>query len=123
VSTNDAATLIKQATELGASLQVQEGRLKWKAPSPLPADLVEAMRQHKQQIISLLQTKPGPSSATDSGAQVAIDSIAEALTDLRPYLPRALRQLPDQQLLALVNWAILVAWSKMLEKPGDSQTR
>lgn len=40
------------------------------------------------------------------------------LEELRPYLPPVLRSLPDDKLLALVDWAIICAWQRTIEKAG-----
>ncbi|MBI2855090.1 MAG: hypothetical protein HYX87_09270 [Chloroflexi bacterium] len=99
---NDAATLIKQAESLGATLQAEE-RLKWKAPLPLPADLLEAMRQRKAEIIALLR-----GGTTGDIGQLRAEALA-AVNKLRPYLSSTLRELPDDTLLKLVHWHLVVA--------------
>ena len=41
--------------------------------------------------------------------------VAEALAELRPYLPLRLRELSDDTLLTLANWTIMAAWTKSVE--------
>ena len=38
--------------------------------------------------------------------------VQAALDQLRPHLSQSLRSLPDDKLLALVNWHIMVAWER-----------
>ncbi len=55
----NAAEILKQARDYGATFRVVErDRLKIQAPSPLPADLMEEVRQHKADILALLAPPP-----------------------------------------------------------------
>lgn len=56
----EVATLIEQARSLGATLRVQGDTVKVKAPAPLPAEVMEALRQHKAEIIRALTMPPVP---------------------------------------------------------------
>ena len=50
-----AEEVLRQARAMGATFQVLEsGRLKVRAPAPLPASLMEGLRQHKDGILALL---------------------------------------------------------------------
>ena len=52
---SDVQTLLTRCRELGADLSpTPEGKLKVKAPAPLPEDLQEALRQRKAEILALL---------------------------------------------------------------------
>ena len=42
--------------------------------------------------------------------------VLEVLAEIRPYLPDALRSVPDSSLLALVNWSMLHAWNRALSE-------
>jgi len=51
----EAVTLIEHARRLGATLQIQGETVKVKAQAPLPPALVEALHQHKAEVIALLE--------------------------------------------------------------------
>ena len=56
----------------------------------------------------------GPSLAS---LGLSLDTaVAGILDELRPQLPGSLRNLPDDRLLALVNWSIMAAWEKTIAK-------
>jgi len=95
--------LIRQVQFFGGQLTLEdEGRrLHVKAPAPLPNDLRLALREHKTFIMVAL------------GAPLDA-AVASALSEIRPHLPYGLRKLPDDRLLALVNWSIMVAWAKAI---------
>ena len=58
-----AAQLLQRVQELGAVLTVPApSKLHVSAPGPLPEDLVDALREHKQEIIAALHR---PTSMTD----------------------------------------------------------
>ncbi|MDP7469308.1 MAG: hypothetical protein QGI79_00630, partial [Dehalococcoidia bacterium] len=54
----EVATLIERVRTLGATLLVHGDTVKVKAPAPLPAVVIEALRQHKQEVMALLQAPP-----------------------------------------------------------------
>jgi hypothetical protein len=70
---------------------------------PLPQELLSAVRDEKLEIMIALAT---PIDA----------SIRATLGDLRPALPVALRNLPDDRLMCLVNWSILRAWEEAVQR-------
>ena len=47
-------------------------------------------------------------------------TVAAILEEIRPHLSPALRQLPDDQLLALVNWSIIAAWEKTIRQLAEA---
>jgi hypothetical protein len=76
-------------------------------------------------IIQLLSTQAGQNGpeGTVAGGQPAACLLCnnhrllkESLAQLRPQLPEQVRQLPDEKILALVNWSLIVAWWKTLER-------
>ncbi len=75
------------------------------AADPLPDDLRTALSEHKTELMIAL------------GAPID-RAIAGILNEIRPHLPRALRRLPDDRLLALVNWAIIAVWETAIRKVG-----
>jgi hypothetical protein len=46
-------------------------------------------------------------------------AVASILTEVRPYLAPALKKLPDDRLLALVNWNIITAWGEAMRRATE----
>jgi len=88
----NAIEVMKQVEVHGGSLYLEHGQLRVRAPAPLPEELMEALSAQKPAIMIALGA---PIDAT----------IASILADIRPYLSPALKKLPDERLLALVNSA------------------
>lgn len=96
-----AIDVIRRVEACGGRLIMDDGQLKVRAKTPLPQDLRAALSEEKAAIMVAL------------GAP--LDTvISEVLGDLRPHLPKALKQLTDDRLLVLVNWSIMAAWEKAL---------
>lgn len=94
-----ALEVIRRVEALGGRLVLDGGKLKLRAPEPLPEELTAAVSEQKAAIMVAL------------GAP--LDTIvSEILEDIRPHLPKSLRRLSDERLLALVNWSIMAAWGK-----------
>lgn len=55
-----AADLVKGTHEVGISLWVEAGKLRYKSPSKLNERMRETLKQHKCEIISLLSSQPKP---------------------------------------------------------------
>jgi TubC N-terminal docking domain len=56
---SDLQTLLARCQELGATLTPgPEGKLKVRAPAPLPEELREELRQHKAEVLDLLSRQP-----------------------------------------------------------------
>lgn len=72
---------------------------------PLPEDLHQALREHKAEVMVAL----GASS------QMAVEAV---LADVRPFLPPALRRLSSENLIVLVNWAVIHAWNRSVQEAG-----
>jgi hypothetical protein len=78
-----------------AELVVEKDRLLVRGRGePLPEFLERKLREHKAELLIALSV---PLERT----------VAGVLEELRPYLPPALRRLPDDRLLVLVNWTIM----------------
>src|SRR5437762_3739001 len=61
-SMSDVQTLLARCRELGAEFTpAANGRLKVRAPAPLPEELQEALKQHKGEILTLLLEQQIPS--------------------------------------------------------------
>lgn len=100
----NAIEIIERVRACDAELAVVDDRLVVRGRgNPLPDDLKEALAQHKAELMIALGT---PIDRT----------VAGILKELRPHLPAALRQLPDDRLLALVNWSIIAAWETAIKK-------
>ena len=97
--------LIRRVESQGGSLRGEGQDLKVTAPTPLPDHLLAEVRACKPAVMIAL------------GASMDI-TVAGILRDIRPYLPPALKQLPDDRLLALVNWHIIAAWETAIRKAG-----
>ncbi len=98
-----ALEVIRQVQLLGGKLVLENKQLKLQSPTQLPQDVVQAVSREKAAIMVAL------------GAPLD-DVVSGILTDIRPHLPPALRRLPDDRLLALVNWSIMAAWEKAIRK-------
>lgn len=99
-----ALGVIKQVENLGGKLFLDnEGQLKLAAPEPLPAEVLEAVSAEKPAIMVALGA---PLDAV----------VSNILDEIRPHLPASLKRLPDDKLLALVNWSIITAWSAAVRK-------
>lgn len=100
----NAIEIIERVRACDAELVVEDDRLIVRGRAgPLPDDLREALKQHRAELMIALGV---PMDRT----------VAGILKDLRPHLPEALRRLPDDRLLALVNWSIIAAWETAIRK-------
>ena len=98
-----ALEVIRRVELLGGRLMLEGDQLKLRAPEPLPEGVVADVSREKAAIMVAL------------GAP--LDTVVSmVLTEIRPNLPAALRQLPDDSLLALVNWSIIAAWETAIQK-------
>jgi hypothetical protein len=98
-----ALDVIRRVEVLGGHLVIEDGQLKVQAPVPLPDEVLDAVRNEKTSIMVALGE---PLDTVLSGV----------LDDIRPHLPKTLRNLPDDRLLVLVNWAIINAWNSSVRK-------
>jgi hypothetical protein len=56
---SDVQTLLARCQELGAEFfPTPEGKLKVRAPAPLPEELQGQLRQHKAEVLALLRATP-----------------------------------------------------------------
>lgn len=99
----NALEVIRQVYALDGKLTMGEGKLKVLSLAPLPDDLRQALREHKPSVMVAL------------GAPLDV-VVANILEELRPNLPKSLQTLSDDQLLALVNWSIMAAWERAIQK-------
>ena len=53
-----ARALLDQASARGVSLYRLGNRLRWRAPAPPPADLLEQLRAHKRDLLALIPERP-----------------------------------------------------------------
>lgn len=94
----NALELVQQVRDQGADVLVRGGQLVVRGTgAPLPDDLIEGIREHRAELLVAL------------GVPIDV-TVGEVLADLRPHLNPALQALPDDRLLALVNWNIIAAW-------------
>src|SRR3989304_1612913 len=102
----NALDVIGRVEARGGSLRLDGNELKISAPAPLPQELVAEVAEFKAAIMIAL------------GAPLDM-TVASILADIRPYLAPALKKLPDDRLLALVNWNIINAWDNAVRKAGE----
>jgi hypothetical protein len=96
----NAIEIVEQVRSHRADLALVDDRLVvCGAADPLPDELRQALSDHKAELMIAL------GSPIDRTA-------ASIIADIRPHLPKALRQLPDDRLLVLVNWSIIAAFEK-----------
>jgi hypothetical protein len=61
-----AAELIDRATAAGLELIDAGSRLRVRGPAPLPAELLEALRERKREVLELLRGRSEPATAGDA---------------------------------------------------------
>lgn len=102
----NAMEIIQQVRAHDADLFIEDQRLMVRgAKAPLPADLQQALREHKAEVMVAL------------GAPLD-RTVASVLSEIRPHLPPPLRRLPDDRLITLVNWSIMAAFESAVRKVG-----
>lgn len=106
----NALTIIAAIRESGGTLHLQDGKLQVRgvgnSGEALPAEVREALANHRADVMIAL------------GAP--LDTVVSGILDeMRPQLPEGLRKLPDDRLLVLVNWSIIAAWEKTIQKFGQ----
>ncbi len=105
--TQSAFELLQQVRSLGGRITLRKDEIAIEARVALPEELLSQIRDQK----------PAVMVALGAPFDDAVDSI---LDELRPHLPPALRNLPDSKLLVMVNWTILAAWQKTLQRLGNA---
>jgi len=102
----NAIEIIERVRDHQAELVLVDDRLVVRGRTGhLPDELQAELREHKAELMIAL------------GAPID-RTVAAILKELRPYLPPALRQLPDDKILVLVNWSIIAAWGTAMRKAG-----
>ena len=99
----NAMDIIRAVYALDGKLTLEGDKLTVEAPAPLPGNLRQALREHKPSVMVAL------------GAPLDVVAV-NILKEIRPNLSPVLRTLSDDNLLALVNWNIIAAWGRAMEK-------
>ena len=100
----NAIEIVSRLREHGAELVLDGGRLLVRGNGePLSDELRWELSAHKTELMVAL------GAPLDRG-------VREILPELRPNLPLSLRGLSDNDLLALINWSIIVAWEKTIRQ-------
>src|SRR5262249_52191265 len=77
---SDVQSLLARCQELGATfVPGPDGKLKVKAPAPLPEELREALRQRKAEVLALLSQQPAPWLCRHCGAPAEIEEVCPSL--------------------------------------------
>jgi hypothetical protein len=96
----NAIDIIERVRAHDAELVLDDRRLILRGHGArLPDELSEAVRQHRWEILAAL------------GAPHDV-VVADLLGAIRPYLAPSLQSLPDNKLLALVNWHMMHALAR-----------
>jgi hypothetical protein len=102
----NALEIIERVRDHQADLIIVDDRLVVRGRAErLPEGLQAELREHKAELMIAL------------GAPID-RTVAAILKELRPHLPPPLRRLPDDKILALVNWSIIAAWGTAVRKAG-----
>ena len=100
----NALEIIERVRAHSADIVVENDRLIVRGTSaPLPDDLQRELSEHKAELLVALGV---PMNRT----------VASVLADIRPHLPPALRKLPNDRLLALIDWSIIAAFEAAIRK-------
>ncbi len=106
----NALEVIQEVEAQGGSLAIEHDDLRVRASAPLSDDLMDALAEQKPAIMIAL------------GAPMDM-AVAAILADIRPFLAPALKRLPDDRLLALVNWNIIASWNAAVRAAGERPRR
>jgi len=102
----NALEIIEHVKDHKAELVLVDDRLVVRGSAErLPDGLQAELREHKAELMIAL------------GAPID-RTVAAILREIRPHLPPTLRRLPDDKILALVNWSIIAAWGTAVRKAG-----
>ena len=104
----NALEVLRQVEAHGGHVLLDGEELRVRASKPLPDHLMAALTQMKGSIMIALGA---PLDTVVSGI----------LNDIRPELPPSLQRLPDDKLLALVNWSMIAAFDRAVAKVGQGR--
>lgn len=100
----NAAEILEEVRSHGAELFLRDGKLVVRGSgAALPETLQAEIKGCKAELMIALGSPMEP-------------TIASILADIRPYLPDALKRLPDGSLLVLVNWSIVHGWNRAAQQ-------
>jgi hypothetical protein len=73
---SDVQTLLARCQELGATLTPSpDGKLKVRAPAPLPEELQAELRRRKGEVLALLSQQPAPWPCPHCGTPAEIEAV------------------------------------------------
>ena len=101
----NALDIVRKVEMHGGHLELDGGKLRVSAPTRLPDELMAELGSHKLAIMVAL-------------GEPLDTVVSTVLEEIRPHLTPSLQQLPDERLLALVNWNIITAWEKAARQVG-----
>ena len=113
----NAGDLLHQLQALGVVLIPEGDRLRIDAPAGvLTPDLRQALATQKSALLQLLSQPAGTSVSGCARCQDIEARAREVLGVVRPCLPRGLQRVPDEQLLHLAAWSLMVSFERALRK-------
>ena len=109
--------LLNQLQALGVVLIADGDRLRVNAPAgALTPELRQALATQKSALLRLLSRSAGASAPGCPRCQDIEDRAREVLSAVRPGLPRGLQSVPDEQLLQLAAWSLLVSFERAVRR-------
>ena len=105
--------LLHQLQALGVVLIADGDRLRVDAPAgALTPELRQALATQKSTLLRLIGRPDGTSAPGCPRCQNIEARAREVLSVVRPYLPRGLQRVPDEQLLHLAAWSLMVSFER-----------
>ena len=113
----NAGDLLHQLQALGVVLIPEGDRLRIDAlAGVLTPDLRQALATQKSALLQLLSQPAGTSVPGCARCQDIEVRAREVLSAVRPGLPRGLRGVPDEQLLHLAAWSLMVSFERSMRQ-------
>jgi hypothetical protein len=102
----DAVELLIKLRRLGLAISLEDADKVAIVPKTLlTSELRQEIIEHKSEVLTLLRREEEVKTI-----------LGEMLESLRPYLTPSLAALDDEKLLALVNWAVMVALRRLVDE-------
>jgi hypothetical protein len=100
----NALEIIQQLRALDADVVLEgKGLIIRGNGAPLPEELHAALREHRAEVMVAL----------GAPAQMSVEAV---LDEIRPYLPPALKDVSNENLIVLINWCVIHAWNRAVKE-------